>query len=51
MLFIDLDHIANAFKKNIFWSYNKTNIGSINKSDYYTSNKKKIKKSIVDLIK
>ena len=51
MLFIDLDHITNAFKKNLFWSYNKTNIGSINKSNYYTNKKKEIKKSIVDLIK
>jgi|TARA_B110000014_G_scaffold264451_1_gene266199 DUF1365 family protein len=51
MLFIDLDHLINAFNKNLFWSYNRLNIGSLNKLDYYVNNKKEIKESIVELIK
>ena len=51
MLFIDLDHIATAFKSNIFWSYNKSNIGSFDDENYYTRNNKEVKKSVVLLIK
>ena len=46
MLFIDLDHLINAFNKNLFWSYNRLNIGSLNKLDYYVNNKKEIKRII-----
>lgn len=51
MLFIDLDHIATAFKSNIFWSYNKSNIGSFDDENYYARNNKEVKKSVVLLIK
>ena len=51
MLYIDLDQLDTAFNKNIFWSYNKFNIGSFNEANHFTSNGDGIKKSVSDLVK
>jgi DUF1365 family protein len=51
MLFIDLDDLQSAFKKNFFWSYEKINIGSFLNSDYYVKNNNEISASIKNLVK
>ncbi len=37
MLFLDLDDIKNAFTQNIFWSYEKFNLASFYRKDFFVN--------------
>jgi uncharacterized protein len=50
MMYLDLDELPSLFKHNLFWSYNKTNIASFKRSDYYGDPQKPLKTEISDLI-
>ena len=50
MMFLDLDELPNLFEKSRFWSYNKTNIASFKRADYYGDVTKPLKEEIRDLV-
>ena len=50
MLFLDIDDIKNAFSHNIFWSYEKFNLASFYRKDFFGDSKKSLKSEIVKLL-
>jgi uncharacterized protein len=50
MMYLDLDELPSLFKHNLFWSYNKANIASFKRADYYGDPQKPLKTEISDLI-
>jgi uncharacterized protein len=50
MMYLDLDELNSLFKDNLFWSYNKANIASFKRADYYGDPQKPLKTEISDLI-
>ena len=50
MLYLDLDDLQSAFLGKLFWSYNKPNLASFYRSDFYGDKRKTIKKSIQSLL-
>ena len=50
MLFLDLDDIKNAFNQNIFWSYEKFNLASFYRKDFFGDSKKSLKSEIIKLL-
>ena len=50
MLFLDLDDIKNAFNQNIFWSYEKFNLASFHRKDFFGDSKKSLKSEIIKLL-
>ena len=50
MLYLDLDELQDAFVGKLFWSYNKPNLASFYRSDFYGAKKVTIKKSIQSLL-
>lgn len=49
-MYLDLDELPQLFEKTRFWSYNKANIASFKRADYYGDPKKPLKTEISDLI-
>jgi uncharacterized protein len=50
MMYLDLDELPNLFEKNAFWSYEKSNIASFKRADYYGDPQKPLKTEISDLV-
>jgi uncharacterized protein len=50
MMYLDLDELPTLFNNNLFWSYNKANIASFKRADYYGDPQKSLKLEINDLI-
>ena len=50
MLFLDLDDIKNAFNQNIFWSYEKFNLASFHRKDFFGDSKQSLKTEIIKLL-
>lgn len=50
MLFIDLDNIKSAFNQNFFWSYEKFNLASFYRKDFFGDSKKSLKSEIRKLV-
>ena len=50
MLYLDLDELQGAFLGKLFWGYNKPNLASFYRSDFYGNKSKTIKKSIQSLL-
>ena len=50
MLFLDLDNIKNAFSQNFFWSYEKFNLASFYRKDFFGDSKKSLKSEISKLV-
>ena len=50
MLYLDLDELPTVFANTFFWSYNKTNIASFKRADYYGDPQKPLKAEISDLV-
>ena len=50
MMYLDLDEVPNLFKNNNFWSYEKSNIASFKRKDYYGNPQKPLKTEISHLI-
>ncbi len=50
MMYLDLDELPNLFEKTTFWSYEKSNIASFKRKDYYGDPAKPLKTEISDLI-
>ena len=50
MLYLDLDELQGAFVGKFFWGYNKRNLASFYRSDFYGDKRKTIKKSIQSLL-
>ncbi|MBT5150421.1 MAG: DUF1365 domain-containing protein [Nitrosomonadales bacterium] len=50
MLFLDLDEIKSAFNKRLFWSYEKPNLASFRRKDFFGDTSKPIKQEIIKLI-
>ena len=50
MLYLDLDELQGAFLGKLFWGYNKANLASFYRSDFYGDKRKTIKKSIQSLL-
>jgi uncharacterized protein len=50
MMYLDLDELNSLFKDNLFWSYNKANIASFKREDYYGDPQKPLKTEISDLV-
>lgn len=50
MMYLDLDELPNLFKTSLFWSYNKANIASFVRADYYGDPNKPLKTEISNLI-
>ena len=50
MLYLDLDELQGAFLGKLFWGYNKPNLASFYRSDFYGDKRKTIKKSIQSLL-
>ena len=50
MMFLDLDELPTLFEKNKFWSYEKPNIASFKRADYYGDAAKPLKEEIRDLV-
>jgi len=46
MLLLDLDYIKNAFSQNFFWSYEKCNLASFYRKDFFGDSKKSLKSEI-----
>ena len=51
MLYLDLDDLVQVFSNNLFWSYNRFNLGCFLRTDYFGNPKDSLKKSIQDEIK
>ena len=50
MMYLDLDELPTLFKNATFWSYEKTNIASFKRADYYGDPAKPLKAEISALI-
>ena len=50
MMYLDLDELPTLFNGASFWSYNKPNIASFKRADYYGDPNKQLKAEIGDLI-
>lgn len=50
MLYLNLDELPTVFKNTFFWSYNKTNIASFKRADYYGDPQKSLKTEIGHLV-
>jgi uncharacterized protein len=50
MMYLDLDELPTLFEKSRFWSYEKSNIASFKRKDYYGDPNKPLKTEIIDLI-
>ncbi len=50
MLYLDLDELQSAFLGKLFWGYNKPNLASFYRSDFYGDKRKTIKNSIQSLL-
>ena len=50
MMYLDLDELPNLFEKTSFWSYEKSNIASFKRADYYGDPQKPLKTEISELI-
>ena len=50
MMYLDLDELDLIFKDSLFWSYNKANIASFKRADYYGDSQKPLKTEISNLI-
>jgi uncharacterized protein len=50
MMYLDLDELPTLFDKASFWSYEKANIASFKRADYYGDAKKPLKTEICDLV-
>ena len=50
MLYLDLDELADVFANTFFWSYNKANIASFKRADYYGDPNKPLKAEISHLV-
>jgi uncharacterized protein len=50
MMYLDLDELPTLFEKTRFWSYEKPNIASFKRKDYYGDPQKSLKTEISDLI-
>ena len=50
MMYLDLDELPTLFDKTIFWSYEKSNIASFKRKDYYGNPAKPLKTEISNLI-
>ena len=50
MMYLDLDELPSLFKNATFWSYEKTNIASFKRADYYGDPAKPLKAEISALI-
>jgi uncharacterized protein len=50
MLYLNLDELPTLFAKTFFWSYNKANIASFKRADYYGNPNKPLKAEISDLV-
>lgn len=50
MLYIDLDELPTLFSNTFFWSYNKSNIASFKRADYYGDPNKPLKAEIHNLV-
>ena len=50
MMYLDLDELPNLFKNSRFWSYEKSNIASFKRADYYGDATKPLKDEIRDLV-
>ena len=46
MMYLDLDELDLIFKDSLFWSYNKANIASFKRADYYGDPQKPLKTEI-----
>ena len=51
MMYLDLDELPTLFNGATFWSYNKANIASFKRADYYGDPNKPLKDEISKLIK
>ncbi len=50
MMYLDLDELPTLFEKTLFWSYEKSNIASFKRKDYYGDPNKSLKTEISNLI-
>ena len=50
MMYLDLDELPQLFNQTAFWSYNKVNIASFKRADYYGDANKTLKQEISDLL-
>ncbi len=50
MMYLDLDELSILFNKTSFWSYEKSNIASFKRADYYGDPKKSLKDEIRSLV-
>jgi uncharacterized protein len=50
MMYLDLDELPTLFEKTSFWSYEKSNIASFKRKDYYGDPQKSLKTEISNLI-
>ena len=50
MMYLDLDELPTLFEKTSFWSYEKSNIASFKRKDYYGDPQKPLKTEISQLI-
>ncbi len=50
MMYLDLDELDLIFKDSLFWSYNKANIASFKRADYYGDPQKPLKTEISNLM-
>ena len=50
MMYLDLDELPTLFEKTTFWSYEKSNIASFKRADYYGDPQKPLKTEISNLI-
>jgi DUF1365 family protein len=50
MMYLDLDELPQLFEKTKLWSYEKANIASFKRADYFGDAKKSLKTEICDLV-
>lgn len=50
MMYCDLDELPNLFSNSLFWSYNKSNIASFKRADYYGDASIPLKQAIEALL-
>jgi uncharacterized protein len=50
MMYLDLDELPNLFNKMSLWTYNKSNLASFKRADYYGDVNKPLKSEISDLL-
>ena len=50
MLYLNLDELPTVFANTVFWSYNKANIASFKRADYYGDPNKPLKAEISHLV-